>query len=871
MRICQVVHGFPPVERTGVENYTLGLSRALARAGHRVEVFVPRRDPQLADLALRREEREGFAVNWITNNNNPQSPREALLVPELKRSFAAFLERERPEVVHFQHLIKLGLDLVSVARERGIPTVFTAHDYYPICHRFTLLRPDLARCDVRGDSRACARCDLALGLLNAQPNLGDYQVGVLRDQLDPAAWGKLEGILADRGEEHGLTQAEIEAACEQRGELDRLRREAYTNFDLVLAPSRFLIEELVRGGFARERIEHSPLGFEVADLAGLPPVRPDPARPVRFAFLGGVAKHKGVHVLLEAFARLPGGAELAVWGGSTDRVYVEHVRRRAGEVGAQWRGSYERADLPRILAEVDAVVVPSIWVENFPLVIHEAFAAGRPVLTSRLGALAEIVHDGSDGLLAEPGDVEDLARVLRRCVEEAALLPALARGAPPVKSMATEARELAGRYAELVGTRRVSRDVAGLPPSLATAVGRHDELTRMPSRELFARVLAGLDELRRAWTPELGGIEAVELLARGLGEGSEAQDRLREARNEIAWLRTKKEELDEGREELVTLFEDLDQLLNETRAGSQRQAEHLDAAGSYVRKKEAEVLDAHARIQELEQVIAEKDRYIREVEGHVHEAGRYIRHKEGEYTDVETELRRAAEERRALQDELQATRERTRALEAEAQAAGGYARAKEGEARQLESFAREKEAEALAAGGYARAKEGEARQLESFAREKEAEALAAGETLARREQELGAARERGTVLDLRTRTVADVSRLALQAQERLLNRALRPILTHLHALHGGTAPLELPSESASFGELLQATRDVERALEVLGDELEWLRPMRAELELCRARMERLQAAYSASGLLRLALARTALGRELRAWREEAAP
>jgi glycosyltransferase involved in cell wall biosynthesis len=221
MRICLVVHGFPPVERTGVENYTLGLAKALARAGHRVEVFVPRKDPLLADLALRREERGGYAVNWITNNHDPSGPREALMVPELVRAFRAFLERERPEIVHFQHLIKLGLELVDVARERGLPTAYTAHDYYPVCHRYTLLRPDLSRCDVRGDSRACARCDLAQAHLNAQPGLGDYQAGVLPSQLDARAWTALQGILADRAVEHGL--AALRARPAPRPGLSRLR------------------------------------------------------------------------------------------------------------------------------------------------------------------------------------------------------------------------------------------------------------------------------------------------------------------------------------------------------------------------------------------------------------------------------------------------------------------------------------------------------------------------------------------------------------------------------------------------------------------------------------------------------------------------
>ena len=791
MRICLVVHGFPPVERTGVENYSLGLCRALARAGHRVEVFVPRRDEALPDLSLRREEREGFAVNWITCNAVPANAREALVVPQLRRPFAAFLERERPEVVHFQHLVKLGIGLVEVAHEQGLPTIYTAHDYYPICHRYTLLRPDLSRCDRRGDSRACARCDLALAHLNAQPGLGDYHAGAFEWQLSSAARTRLQEILAERE-----MRAEEDAhALEQREELDRLRAEAYRGFDLALAPSRFLIGELERGGFERARIEHGPLGFDNADLVGLPPPRFEPGRAVRFAFVGGLGKHKGVHVLLDAFQRLPRGAEVAVWGGSTDRMYVEHLRKRCGEVGAQWRGAFERADLPGVLATVDALVVPSIWLENYPLVIHEAFSAGRPVIASRLGAIPESIRDGVDGLLFEPGDAADLARTLQRCIDEPGLLAALARGIAPVKSMELEARELVGRYASLVAKRAAARQPAVLPRSLEAAVARFEELSRTPARELFARVLSGLDTLRERWAGDVGPVSAVELLTMGLGEGSEAQDRLREARNEIAWLRTKKEELDEGREELITVFEDLDRLLNETRAGSQRQAEHLESAGAYVRRKETEVSDALARMRELESVIAEKNRHIGSVEGHLGEAARYIRRKDQEYLDLERELGKAGE--------------------------------------------------------YARAKEEELRQASEAARTQT--------------RELDAAREDRGVVELGARSSAQVGLQALQAQERVLNRALHPLLERLHALIDPEGELQLPAEGASFPELLENLLLIRVGMDAAGDELEWRRTQEAELAWCRDRMDHLLRSYERNRMVRLLLRPTRLGRKLAKW------
>lgn len=861
MRVCLVVHGFPPVERTGVEQYSLGLCRALTRLGHRVEVFVPRKDPRTADLALRREERGGFAVNWITNNHAPESPRDALLVPELRTPFAAFLDRERPEVVHFQHLIKLGIGLVEAAKERGLPTLYTAHDYYPICHRYTLLRPDLTHCEARGDSLACARCDLALSHLNEHPELGDYHAGALPDQLAAGEWEKLEGILAGQLEEHGVAREAFAKLAEQRTELDRKRAEAYAGLDLVLAPSRYLIGELVRGGFEPGRVVHQPYGFETEDLRALPRVRAEPSRAVRFAFLGGLTKHKGVHVLLEAFARLAGRAELQIWGGSSDRVYVRALRERCSAVGAQFRGSYERPDLPRILRDVDALVVPSIWVENYPLVVHEGFAAGRPVLASRFGALAECVQDGVDGLLFAPGDAEDLARVMQRCVDEPALLPELARDIRPVKTMDEEARELSGRYERLLAERRAARKPTDPPASLQGALTRFEELSALPARELFARALGGLDHLRVAWKDDLGPVEAVELLAGGLGEGSEVQDRLREAKNEIAWLRNKKDEFEEGHDELSKLFVDLDRLLTDTREGTKQQAEQLAASGSYVRLKEAEVLAAHARMRELEAVIAEKNRYIGEVEEHLHEAGRYIRKKEQEYTDVEAELRKAADFARSKEDEA-------RAAEAELRRAGEFARSKDTEAVTTAEFARAKEAEARTVGAemektveFARAKEAEARAAEAELRE-------AAEIARVKEDELRAAQESRRVLERGTRSVAQVAGSAVELQERLLNRALRPILQELHALLDPTGKLELPAEGSHFIDLIRAMVQVQSALATLGDELRWRRPMKAELDWRRERMDKFLRAYEARKLLRLVLDRTPIGRKLQAWKAD---
>jgi len=592
MRICLVSHGFPPVERTGVENYTAGLAAAFARAGHTVDVFAPRPAPREPEFSVRRELREGFAVDWITVNRHPSGPREMLERPSIAAGFGLFLDRERPEVVHFQHVLKLGVGLIRQARERGIPTLYTAHDYYPVCHRYTLLRPDLRHCDVRGDSMACGRCDLALGYLNRIQSLGDYQMGVLPEQLDEEQRGALAGILDDDPAAAGLTAHEVDAACDRRRELDAIRAEAFGGLDRIIAPTRFLADELIRGGIESEKIEVLGYGIENWDLEGVPAVRPDPSRPLRFGFFGGISKQKGVHVLIEAFRRAEVDAELTIWGGSTDERYAEDMRAAAETAGVRWMGSFERGELPRLMAEIDVVGVPSIWVENQPLVIREAFSARRPVVTSRLGALSESVRDEVDGLLVEPGDPDALADALRRLCAEPGLVTRMAAAIGPVVDADRQAAELVERYEDLRRSHREARAAAELPATLQAFVRRYDELAGLPGRQLFRRALHGLERLREVFAEEIGKVEPVQLLLGGLVEGSRVQSLMRDMRLEVEWLHEKEENLEQGRAEVARALQEIRRSfarLGRLQTGERDAEETLEERERHVAEMEVEL------------------------------------------------------------------------------------------------------------------------------------------------------------------------------------------------------------------------------------------------------------------------------------------
>jgi glycosyltransferase involved in cell wall biosynthesis len=96
------------------------------------------------------------------------------------------------------------------------------------------------------------------------------------------------------------------------------------------------------------------------------------------------------------------------------------------------------------------LVVPSLWLENSPLVIHEAFQAGIPVVGSDIGGIPELVRNDVNGVIVPPGSVDALAGAIRRLADDRQMLTRLAAQVSPVKSIADDAAEWEARYRRLM-------------------------------------------------------------------------------------------------------------------------------------------------------------------------------------------------------------------------------------------------------------------------------------------------------------------------------------------------------------------------------------------------------------------------------------
>lgn len=531
-----MVHALTPYEVTGVENHTAQLAAALVRAGLEVQVFSPAPAVGTWRLAERLEERDGYEIHWLALGD--RQPDEEGNEPGVAQAFGRYLDRERPHVVHAQHLVGLGPALVAEARRRGIPFVFTAHDAWLVSEEYRLLRPDFVAL-LPGDAEAMGRVLLARRLLDRLLPDADHQGLVLAGELDESERVLLAAVLDGDPGEAGFESREISGMSARAAAGQRARLAALEGVDVVISPTEFL-KGVLRSGGVEGAIVVEPCGIDLAPFRHRAPRVRGKEAALRMVFLGGISKHKGLHDVLEAVDGLL-GVEFAVHGGSSDRAYEERCRARAMEVGAEWCGAFEVAELPVILASTDVVVVPSKWPENAPFVIREAFAAGVPVIAADVGAMRESVRDGVDGWLYPAGDVVALRERIVELAESRELVEEVAQGVVAPGSVDAQAAGLVERYRGLVESESESELEAGAGSGRPRArlehledfTRRYEALADQGWRELVAGTLAGYGRLCEALAP---GRAAGERIVDAVAKGTRLRERMAEGERARVWL-----------------------------------------------------------------------------------------------------------------------------------------------------------------------------------------------------------------------------------------------------------------------------------------------------------------------------------------------
>jgi glycosyltransferase involved in cell wall biosynthesis len=421
-KVLYVSHTHMTIRAGGAQAYAGELCEAIQESGEFDALFVSRSGPPQSSDARHAATRLALADEdtSLYYFHTERSEFDVLLwSAHDKRMYThdwrAFLEATKPDIVHFHHAMFLGYDMIRETR-RTLPDaaiVFTLHEFMPICyHRGQMVRTESMELCHAASPRRCHECFPSI----------------------PAATFFLR---------------------------NRFIQSAFDLVDGFISPSAHARRRYIEWGIPPDKIIHEDYGrFPVAAL----PDPPEAGRRKRIGFFGQITPYKGVDVLLEAMKVLQeegSDARLTVWGVNLE-LQSQDIQERVGRLleetaaSVRFAGSYEQSELPGLMASVDWVVVPSIWWETGPLVIHEARQHRRPVICSDIGSMLERVQDGVNGLLFHVRDPDSLADTIRRAVGSPELWDQLRSQITEPHSMAEHLAVIIPFYRDLLAVRERS-------------------------------------------------------------------------------------------------------------------------------------------------------------------------------------------------------------------------------------------------------------------------------------------------------------------------------------------------------------------------------------------------------------------------------
>lgn len=450
MRVAILVHNSLPHSAAGVEVYSHRLARALQRLGHDVLIVAALHDLAGTPYSTREREYDGVRYVDIINVRHEGTLKATYDNPKMAQAITEVFQTFRPDVAHFNHFINLSITAIENARAAGIATVAMLHDHWLSCPRDGVrMTAEGHLCEAVEHSR-CGPC------IAESP----YIVPVAQRALGGAARAFGAGSLLPRL--HSLAprvttalMAGLRKASPQSNDWDALLIERRTRIlaaldhcDAVLASTSFARDRAIEFGVLESRVRREPVGIVIENH----PRRNGRIR--RFGFVGTIAPHKGLHVLMDAFSACTRpDISLHVWGGEKAApLYVEQMKSRAGaDPRIQWHGPFSEGEQNSVFAQFDALVLPSIWWENGPFVVMEALAAGLPVIAADTGGVPELSAGGGVTLFRR-NDATSLVRAL----EEVCDLPHRTDIAPQMTVLEGASR-LASLYREIVGRGTASR------------------------------------------------------------------------------------------------------------------------------------------------------------------------------------------------------------------------------------------------------------------------------------------------------------------------------------------------------------------------------------------------------------------------------
>ncbi len=378
-----MIHGYPTRYNAGSEIYSQTICHELSKQGHEVKVFSRREDPFYPDgHVIKEKDPYDKCIQVILTNNPNHKDRYKLEV--INHVFEKELLDFKPDIVHIGHLNHLSTSIIEVAKRNNVPIVYTLHDYWLMCPRGQFMQMHCDddnlwnACSGQENSKCAKRC-------YARYFSGDKE----ELEIDMKYWENW----VDRRMVHIKKMLEL--------------------VDLFISPAKYLKERYERDfGLPKEKSMYLDYGFNKSYLKARNRRK---GEEITFGYIGTHIPAKGIQHLILAFGKVRGDAKLKIWGRdrgqptSSLKALVDQLPTDKKK-SVIWMHEYENKNIvEQVFNEIDVTVVPSIWVENSPLVIHESQQLKVPVITADAGGMSEYVNHKINGLLFKHRDLEDLA------------------------------------------------------------------------------------------------------------------------------------------------------------------------------------------------------------------------------------------------------------------------------------------------------------------------------------------------------------------------------------------------------------------------------------------------------------------------------
>ena len=390
MHILKIIHGYPPIYNAGSEVYSQSICNELSKL-HKVSVFTREENPYSSDFAIRHEQQNENLNFYFANN--PQG-KDGYRHKQLDDNFAKLISEIKPYIAHIGHLNHLSTGLIDELNKRKIPIIFTLHDFWLMCPRGQFLTRSIGlennfqTCKGQQDHKCANDCYKVY-----------YRGREADEEQDLRNWSSW------------VHQRMIET----KSIIDKV--------DLFIAPSNYLRDRFINEfALPKNKIIYLDYGFPIEYLTQSE--KSKDKNQFTFGYIGTHIPSKGINQLIEAFNQIQTPATLKIFGRQNGQcTNALKLLAATSNNRVEFSAEYINKNLANeVFSKVDCIVVPSIWAENSPLVIHEAQACKIPVITADFGGMKEYVQHKVNGLLFEYRNTNSLAEQMRFAIENADLL-----------------------------------------------------------------------------------------------------------------------------------------------------------------------------------------------------------------------------------------------------------------------------------------------------------------------------------------------------------------------------------------------------------------------------------------------------------------